>query len=193
MEQSASPEGTFYHWSKAELAEGTVLESRFWKNSHVLEIVRDVLAIGPDALHLFMLSDDLMFERFPRWKDAGVARADKALQEVIFEQVREQSFPDRPSRIGGIFLFPALDLASRYRSEVQKGAGRILRLSVEGGELFSADMNLVTMPNPHRPIAPELQRLEKQANQYWSGEMAGNPWTEMLVKQGQATVRGTEL
>lgn len=63
----------------------------------MLEIVADVLAMGGDALRLLMLSDDLMFERFPRWKESEIARVDKAVQEVIFERVRAQrSLTDHP-------------------------------------------------------------------------------------------------
>ena len=44
--------------------------------------------------------------------------------ETVYEQVREETFPDRPSRLGGVFLFPTVEDASvfqrRQRGRIQQ-------------------------------------------------------------------------
>jgi len=180
--------GQLFHWSATDLAVGTILEPRFFKDSHFLIIVRDALAMGPDALRLLMLADDLMFERFPRWKAAGMARVDKVAHEVIFELVRAQRFPHRPPRIGGAFLFSTLEFAQRFRSQIRGNRGVILTCIVDEGDPFTADMNLVKNLEPHRPIRSEIETAEKNAERYWSGVVAEDAWPEVIVGGGRVRV-----
>lgn len=182
-----------FHLSKATLSPGSTIGGRFFAGeagdaSHLMLIVRDVLGMGADAIRLLMLFDDLMFERFPAWKDGGLARTDKALQELIFETVHTTNFPDKPSRVGGAFLFPTVGHAERFRDEIQGGAGHIYKCSIAQESPFVGDMELIEAAEPHRSIEEELARIRVLAERYWAGEMGNDSWPEIVAPPNSVTV-----
>ena len=64
-----------------------------------------------------------------------------ALREVIFEQVRSESYPDLPSRHGAVFLSDSIDDALAFNSQYREGKGHIYECSLDGGSVFIGDMN----------------------------------------------------
>lgn len=115
-----------------------------------------------------------------------------ALAETIFEVVRCERFPHRPSRLDCVFLFPRLSDAQRFIAEYRRGRGQIFRCRVASGQPFVADMALRnTLVNLEHPIEDELSRMQERAERYWTG---GSPdemeWPEILVIGDVTVVEG---
>ncbi len=145
--------------------------------------------MGTTALRLLNLVDDLIRysvrvegQRWPEPIDFSAV-----LNEVILERVRERAFGDRPRRIGGIFLFPGIEHAERFRAEDWGGAGVIVECSAESARTFEADMSLVRRPNLHGDIEQELALAEQRARTYWSGDLGSDARVE-VVAEGEVEV-----
>jgi len=90
--------------------------------------------------------------------------------EAVFEHVREEHLPSRPSRFGPVFCWETLDLAQRFRSyeKYQTGA-TIYECRVLEGTTFRADMALInTGFDLLAPPDDELRRMKQRAEHYWS-------------------------
>lgn len=70
---------------------------------------------------------------------------ESVLWEFLLEEVRLQKFPELPSRLKSVFLFPEANQVEVYRTHILRGRwkGVLYRCSVEGDEYFTTDMNLV--------------------------------------------------
>jgi len=109
------------------------------------------------------------------------------LRKTLFEQVRCQDFPDRPSRLNGIFLGETAKGLFNFLYE----CGRIhdiayeVTLEQENARPFRTCYGL---PTPDRPL---LDALNKQARRYWQGENEDSLETriEMLTTSPVRMVR----
>ena len=170
---------TVWHVStRGELAPGTILEPRFWDKGrdHLLEVMRDALRSGELVLKAVLLADDVYAVRH-----RTTTKTDKALQEVVFEEIRQQSYPERPSRFGTCFVFEDHAGAERFLREERDGKGNVYKCEADLTVAFRADMTHVSLADPHLPVREQLERLTAQAHKYWAGKLIDSPWIELLV------------
>lgn len=166
----------YFYVSTVSLTPGTLLVGRRYTDhdDHILLVARESIALGEGALRLLNLVDDLI--RYSRrvegeaWPEPVHFSA--VVDEVILEKVRADGYPDRPSRIGGIFLFLQRGDAERFQAEQRHGGGVILECSTDS-KVFEADMGLIKNPNFHHDVGAELASAETRAHAYWQGA-AGN-------------------
>jgi hypothetical protein len=135
------------------------------------------------------LVDQLVSYRVTVEGRASLASIDfpAVLNEVILERVREREFADRPSRIGGVFLFPGIEHAVRFCAEDREGVGVLAECAAESARIFEADMALVRPPDLHGDIQQELAQAEERARAYWSGDLGPDARVE-LVAEGEVEV-----
>ena len=170
----------YYHLSANILSQGTILKSRFGVSpdeQHLYAIIRSALIEGPLVLKSILLNDAI------NNKDPLLPMY---LKESILEQVRITQFPDRPSRLGGIFLCPTLDDIGKFRN-IFPERQYIYTCKVEGGVKAILDLTLVTRADNLLPIADQLDSLRQRAVQYWSGNHSDLPIME-VVTNGKVTV-----
>lgn len=93
--------------------------------------------------------------------------------ELIFELVRTEQFPNRPSRFQSVFAFRALRHAKRFVEQFVDAPCTIWRVAAE--ESFTADMRLVD--------AEDYAHGIDQAYTYWRGSTyLDDPlWEELLL------------
>jgi hypothetical protein len=80
--------------------------------------------------------------------------------ELVFEQVRRASFPQRPSRFQSTFAVDSLDAAHALRGRMKTPTARIFRVSSK--QVAKADMNLLH--------SGSILVTSYLAHRYWSGE-----------------------
>jgi hypothetical protein len=86
----------------------------------------------------------------------------KLLRELIFEQVRQESFPNKPSRLKGIWLIPhQQELLERWCATAPHGRFRAFEVEATGKFHHGAGKYL----NPECFSAVELR---ENAQRYWS-------------------------
>ena len=176
----------YFHVSTNPPPAGTALESRFFKTGtdpQFVHVVFDAASIGPTALRLLLLMEELMALR-----QGGEALAGNAYREIVYEEVRASHFPHLPSRTNCVYLFDDKGTAERFRSRFRQKKGSILVCSLEEGEPFIPDMNLLVGPDVHLADAG-LAKMQAAAAQYWAGTMSNDPWPEVLVR-GRVVVCG---
>lgn len=84
------------------------------------------------------------------------------LRELIFEQVRHESFPDKPSRMKGIWLIPHNeDLLARWCATAPHGQFRAFELEATGRFHPGASKYL-------KPECIGAKQLRENAHRYWS-------------------------
>ena len=169
--------GTYYHVSTDRLPAGTVLACRF-NDSNAKGMIRslaDAEAIGPEALRTLLAT-----ERFISFKGSDQPQGPTAYIELTYETVRKSEFPERPSRWDCIYLFDDVGPSDRFLKEYRQGKGIILPCTIESGEPFKADMNLLQGPDIKRQDAGKAKMVEA-ARAYWSGTMSDSPWPEILA------------
>lgn len=79
--------------------------------------------------------------------------------ELLFDLVRRDRFPWRPSRFQSVFGFESRSAADRFVAEFVDGEATLFEVSA--GDAFAADMHLVD--------APTLPEGVRQAHYYWEG------------------------
>jgi len=179
----------YYHVSNEPLPVGTQLECKFFNRDtapQYLHVVEDAANIGPAALRVLMLAEELM-----ALKGWGKAMAGPAYRELVYEAVRKAEFQSRPSRLSSVFLFEDADAADRFRSKYREGKGVILVCTIESAEAFRTDMNLLARADVHSADAGR-EMLAEAARAYWSASMSGDPWPEVLVS-GRVVVSGQHV
>lgn len=93
--------------------------------------------------------------------------------ELLFELVRRDRFPWRPSRFQSVFGFDARSTADRFVSEFVDGDATVFEVSASDG--FEADMLLVD--------AETLYGGTRQAHYYWEGTTdREDPLWEVLLE-----------
>jgi hypothetical protein len=170
----------YYHVSRGPVPMGTVLESRYFNAgdpARVLRIVQDAASSGPETLRLLLLTEALIDLKTGTPSSDLVA---SAYTEVLYEEIRAAEFPERPSRLDCVFLLDAEEGAERWRQAARNGKGAILICDIEAGDPFRADMNALLLPDVHSPDVGR-ERMVEAARAYWSGDLAADARTEVLV------------
>lgn len=99
--------------------------------------------------------------------------ADILLKETIFERVREQNFPELPSRMHAMFCCPTLDGAQYFQETQGRRFDLIYEVELEDTGIFYASWNHVNLPADKNYLA--LQSYEKLAMAYWSVDWKKEP------------------
>lgn len=103
----------------------------------------------------------------------GHLNAERA-KEGVFEQIRIEHYPKRPSRLNAFFCFPTRKDAEKASTTWFKDEGRLfLELQiVEGSNFFCTDSNLLNA----------IERdWENAAHRYWSGQVTNDPLYEVVI------------
>ncbi len=175
----------YYHISPTYLPAGLVLQPTKYAgdDEHLLVVAHEALDMGTNALRLLNLVEDLISfsGRVNGQGSSETVDFASVVNEVILERVRERDFGDRPRRIGGVFLFPDIKHAERFRLEMRDGGGVMVECSVGSARTFAADLSLIQRPDLHGDIRRELVEAEQRASAYWSGELGRNALVEVLA------------
>lgn len=115
----------------------------------MLKVARQALDMGTDAVRILLLVEDFIrfSRRAPGEEWPNLVNFASAVEETIFERIRERECQNRPRRIEGIFLFPDLKNAEKFCAEERKGQGVILECSTTLAQTLQADMNLISNPD----------------------------------------------
>ncbi|MEN6316866.1 MAG: DUF2441 domain-containing protein [Clostridiaceae bacterium] len=98
-------------------------------------------------------------------------------REVIFEEVRKDFFPDRPSRYRGLWVIPDDTDCLRYWWNTLGKNGAILKLKITG-KLHRANQQYL-MINTNR-----LDFIRQEAFKYWAGTTGINRVEEECLFEG---------
>lgn len=92
-------------------------------------------------------------------------------REVLAEQVRESTFPDRPSRIGSVFTTLDYRQAWIFLYQYRKLDGWIYECSTESDDLFTGDMAIITHGRlTFSDMLNGAPNFCKDLEHYWSGQ-----------------------
>ena len=127
-----------------------------------------------------------------RW---GRGKLINDLLEEVMEDVRQEEFPERPSRLGAIFLCPALSICVREWTEDRP---YVFEVEAEGNWFMTSGRTYNNIINRARklwtksPDVPDFisdRKLMKEIRRYWQGSAfvkAGD--LNEVVLQGEAVV-----
>lgn len=137
------------------------------------ELIERVQALYPEGLSRHGIQ--YLIEYFLIIQDSQTGRTlslcpSEPMIEVIFEQVRKEEFPHRPSRMQSMFAWTNLDDAYKFRDS----EGRGIIYKVESDKAFIADMNLLY-------LGGSILGGYEFARKYWSGETGNNPKLEAII------------
>jgi hypothetical protein len=178
----------YYHLSRTPLESGLVLEHRFIRPDlrYQFQAIQGALNEPPQAratiLKTLLLSDFV--------QSSGKPHLTFAVKETILEHVRVTEFPQRISRYRAIFTVPSREDAVIFR-DLLRGQGddrphlHICRID---GEVFTADLQYVSSPNPLAPMLKQVEYLMDRSRLYWDGKHSDTPILECLAEPGTVTV-----
>lgn len=124
----------------------------------------------------------------PNKQDETIELLDAHIVEAIFEYVRQQSFPDRPSRFQSLFAVKTKEAADSWGTILSQNlpselVGRGIVRTIKYHTAFEADVNWRDMA-----IKDEIQRrcfsfpmIHANAHNYWSGKVTNMPNIELLL------------
>ena len=103
---------------------------------------------------------------------------DHYLWEFIWEMVRNNEFPQMPSRMESLFLFDNLDNAKDFKTRFRDENYQIANVNLIEGTTQSFDMNWFS------DVPADITILEAQnyARNYWSQKRTPNPIIEVLFQ-----------
>ncbi|MEH6990585.1 DUF2441 domain-containing protein [Cytobacillus firmus] len=104
----------------------------------------------------------------------------KISREVIFEQVRLESFPNLPSREKCLWVIPSDDYDNYSTWAKALENGEVLKLSLNGKIHKTYDYHLKIEHDQN------INTIRKNAYKYWSGEPANSPYE--ILFEGEAQV-----
>lgn len=99
--------------------------------------------------------------------------------ELLFEQVRRLTHPERPSRFQSMFAVDSIEKAQEFIARCRADSARIFEIS--GTTEFKANMNL--LHSNHPSLATSWY-----AEQYWAGNDGGHPAFWEYLVSGQVTI-----
>lgn len=176
----------FFHSSDDELPIGTVLEGRFGvvdRQPEIYAMLKFAYSSGPDALRLLESNIRQAHPDYDDWLPTYI-------RETIFEAVRADQFPDRPERLGGIFLWPTLEDLDRYNSLVPKGQpphrSNVYSCDAEGATSPPLDLSLIRRTILRAPISNQISSQISLAVDYWRGRQDQGIWE--VITHGKVTV-----
>ena len=100
-------------------------------------------------------------------------------RELMFELIRERSFPEKPSRLKAVFECPALRDAHAYAAATNVNNRQVLHEVETIDETAAVHTGALS----HCDIPPGVQTTQHRAELYWSGTF-GDPskGLEMIVE-----------
>ena len=127
--------------------------------------------------------------RIPGW-DPSRGGPEVVRLEAIWEEVRQSEFPDRPSRLGAVFVCPSLRCMfcdpKSWRNDPSYGGG-VYEVSVSGNR-FVANSECFTEARQDASRG-EWKRVREWGHQYWRGGAGGMESLKEVIVQGTVTVK----
>lgn len=104
------------------------------------------------------------------------------VKEIVFELVRRDSYPERPSRFQSVFGARNEEELRQWRTlpAVDADSGDLYRVTPEGH--FIGDSSLLDLPEEYPNPFSLSEDLKHRANQYWSGNTTKEPVWEVLLE-----------
>jgi hypothetical protein len=176
---------TGFHVSESTLVSGTILEPRFrGKVQEGIALVSAALSKGEGQLQSLLLADWLFAVR-----TSGRRWLQTPLIETVFDAVRTDSFPGRPSRLESVFLFPDANLAADFMKMYKRGLGFIYECSIESDKVWVGDMEIINRGvDLQKPIEDELQAMQQRAALYWKGASIDSMDIPEILVLGTVTI-----
>lgn len=105
-------------------------------------------------------------------------------REYIFEKVRLEKFPEKPSRLKSTFLCESLEKAKQFKQEANRVFDLIYEVEIIGNQstIYRADWQLANFPQIFT-----IEIIEKQAEDYWNGNNITN--AEILTENEIKVIR----
>lgn len=100
------------------------------------------------------------------------------LWEFIWEMVRNNEYPNMPSRMESLFLFDKEANASDFLNQYRDLTYSVVSVNLMEGKTESFDMNWFSNVPSDVPIT----EVEKYARNYWEQKKTGNPVVEVLFQ-----------
>ncbi|MCQ2586123.1 MAG: DUF2441 domain-containing protein [Treponema sp.] len=163
----------YYHLvTRIPMKEGQIIDFTGDNNNRLYDFWMKREARREDGADVFkvLMEDD--------FSDAGkdviknyVFNQSRAVRETISELVRVTQFPDRPSRLKGLYVCKTLEEAKRWKANFESYNRKVLQL-VElssDGPCFTGDAALLPEVN-----GESFEKKIEQARHYWSGELKGD-------------------
>lgn len=97
--------------------------------------------------------------------------------EYLYEKVRKERAPHRPSRVQSVFACRDLESVQRYSAKHRIGS-TLCRLELLEGSIFEADMALIDEVGPDWTYTQSLPNIRS----YWEGGNSEDPLFEVLVQ-----------
>lgn len=104
--------------------------------------------------------------------------ATSVMIEFIFELIRREHFPTKPSRMRCIFAAETLESANQFRTRYHSGPAKVFNIEYEGNT-HRGDMGLLT-------LVGNMIQVQRNAMAYWCGETyeitpGYQPFWEILI------------
>ena len=104
------------------------------------------------------------------------------IKEEIFEDVRQHFYPESPSRMNCVFLFPEFSIAREFYANTCGYRYYVYEVEVKTGQPFVAEMDLI------RCDSMRYEDITSKAHKYWKQVQHPNSGTLEVLLNGQATV-----
>jgi len=111
------------------------------------------------------------------------------LKEVIFENVRQQEYPERPSRFESIFLCPNVDSLRNFVNTQNRPYDLLYDVELIGNnpKMFETDWKVLPRNNVN------LAAVKEAAHKYWAPKNVRNDQKEILVESDIRIIRRLPL
>ncbi|MBD1223300.1 DUF2441 domain-containing protein [Virgibacillus halodenitrificans] len=117
----------------------------------------------------------------PYYYQANDANYAQYLREMIFEKVREEHYPMKPSRVNSIYLFEDLEYAKLFAEKTNRKY--IYSVTIESsGRMLHADMGWMDESNRR-----SYEEVVEIAHKYYKQEQSENYFEEVLF-EGLVTI-----
>lgn len=106
--------------------------------------------------------------------------------EITFERIRQQEFPDRPSRFECVFLCPTLENARFFISTTRRKFDLIYEIDLvdSNANIFETDWTIV-----HSTLLNTEAKREEAARKYWNPAHIDEQRKEILVNSAIRILR----
>ena len=162
---------TFYYASSVELDRGKSVKpyGRGDNFRALFDFCTSLVEKNPDKIPFLRTFEEFMKVkgiRFPNRYSLG-----SILREVLAEQVRRAHFPERPSRVGSVFVFINYADAYRFLIDYRKGRGGVYRCESAARKMFTGDMDIISYARlPQKDYQTGFQVYKDSMIRYWEGK-----------------------
>ncbi len=111
----------------------------------------------------------------------------QAAREMIYEAVRVEKYPHRPSRLECIFLCPNLESAKQFAQEKKTGVFYEVKIMDSTAKQFIANWRMMAGPGHTYTGAIEL------AEEYWKGINVPSPQQELVIESDVRVIQRAEI